>query len=85
MASTCCGDSHIGRYIKTPQMASSSLWILGVQGEPVGAAQAVIWLGLGTIIFSESWSWFYTEGVPVGNEYHLHTALPRPSLFEIYK
>lgn len=51
----------------------------------MGAAQAVIWLGLGTVVFSESWSWFYTEGVPVGNECHLHTALPRPSLFEIYK
>lgn len=60
-------------------MTGSSLETLRLRGELVGVAQAVIWLRVGTIVFSKSRSWFYTEGVPVGIECHLHGAFPWPS------
>lgn len=69
-----CGDSVRDR--GTPQMTGSSLGTLGIWGELVGVAQAVIWLRVGTIVFSKSKSWFYRQGVPVGIECHLHGAFP---------
>lgn len=61
-----CSDSGPVRDRGTPQMTGSSLEILGLWGQLVGVAQALIWLIVGTIVFSKSRSWFYREGAPVG-------------------
>lgn len=71
-----CSDSGPVRDRGTPQMTGSSLETLGLWGELVGVAQAVIWLKVDTIVFSKSKSWFYREGVPVGLECYLHGAFP---------